>query len=462
LVALVLTVVGVALVFVMQQCGQEAPKPADQGVVAPGSGDMLSIQSSMMVRLDALMRGLAKGDAQAQQQVANNRAMMVGQLEPLGAGDPIAEFRLLMVRAELGEEIAPSLAPFEDEPERFVGAREDALTLRLIGESGPGAISVEQREALVNRHGYFARLALTRGLADEDPARAPFVGGGGWLLFVMIALGVLALGAVVAVGLCAILGVVWAAQGKIRPRFVAPTPGGSVFLEMTACMVWGFLLLSILRDVALKDAPLGVSLGLQWLLVGVVFYPLLRGMKWDEWRRRLGFTRGKGVFREVLAGLFAYFAMLPVVVAVLVVTLIGMLVWQWIKSQRGAPPEPLPENPILEIAASGSWGAMLMLFTLATIWAPLVEETVFRGALYRHLRGRVGVFLGAAISAVAFGVMHGYEWFLLGGVISLGFVFALMREWRGSLIAPIVAHALHNATLLAMVMTLLSAIAPPR
>jgi membrane protease YdiL (CAAX protease family) len=30
----------------------------------------------------------------------------------------------------------------------------------------------------------------------------------------------------------------------------------------------------------------------------------------------------------------------------------------------------------------------------------------------------------------------------------LGFGFAMMREWRGSLIAPMVAHFLHNATIM--------------
>jgi membrane protease YdiL (CAAX protease family) len=175
----------------------------------------------------------------------------------------------------------------------------------------------------------------------------------------------------------------------------------------------------------------------------------------------MGWTSGKGVLREVGAGLFAYFAMLPVVVAVIAVTLVAVLIVQAIRAGSGATPEPLPENPILEVVASGSLPAMVMLFLLATIWAPLVEEGVFRGALYRHLRARLGVLASAVISAFAFGVMHGYEWFLLGGVISLGFVFALMREWRGSLIAPIVAHALHNATLLTVVFTLISAIKPP-
>jgi membrane protease YdiL (CAAX protease family) len=54
--------------------------------------------------------------------------------------------------------------------------------------------------------------------------------------------------------------------------------------------------------------------------------------------------------------------------------------------------------------------------------------------------------------------MHGYNILLLGPVICLGFVFALMREWRGSLIGSMTAHFLHNATALALVLLALSAL----
>ena len=89
-----------------------------------------------------------------------------------------------------------------------------------------------------------------------------------------------------------------------------------------------------------------------------------------------------------------------------------------------------------------------------TVWAPIVEEVVFRGCLYRHIRSRVPAVVAALGSALAFGLMHGYELVLLGPVLSLGLIFAMMREWRGSLVGPIVMHALHNATVLASVILL--------
>src|SRR5262249_55047663 len=113
---------------------------------------------------------------------------------------------------------------------------------------------------------------------------------------------------------------------------------------------------------------------------------------------------------------------------------------------------------IAELLGKGSTYALIMLYVLASVWAPIVEEAVFRGSLYRHLRSRMGVIAAALLSAVTFGFMHGYSAILLGPVICLGFVFALMREWRGSLIASMTAHCMHNATLLAIALLALSAL----
>jgi membrane protease YdiL (CAAX protease family) len=55
--------------------------------------------------------------------------------------------------------------------------------------------------------------------------------------------------------------------------------------------------------------------------------------------------------------------------------------------------------------------------------------------------------------------MHGYEFVLLGPVISLGFVFAMMREWRQSIIPSITAHMLHNGTVMLMAICMLRLIA---
>jgi membrane protease YdiL (CAAX protease family) len=50
---------------------------------------------------------------------------------------------------------------------------------------------------------------------------------------------------------------------------------------------------------------------------------------------------------------------------------------------------------------------------------------------------------------------------LLGPVLALGFNFALMREWRDSLVGPIAAHALHNGTVLIIAIVAMNQMAVP-
>jgi hypothetical protein len=83
----------------------------------------------------------------------------------------------------------------------------------------------------------------------------------------------------------------------------------------------------------------------------------------------------------------------------------------------------------------------------AVILAPLIEETIFRGALYQYLRSRFGVLTAVVLSATLFGAIHPYNGPGVIQVASMGLVWGLLREWRGSLIAGVVAHALHNGML---------------
>ena len=89
---------------------------------------------------------------------------------------------------------------------------------------------------------------------------------------------------------------------------------------------------------------------------------------------------------------------------------------------------------------------------------PIVEESLFRGVLFRHLRGTVGVVLAALGSAFVFGIIHPVPVLLTIPLMALGFNFALMREWRGSLLAPMTAHYLHNATVLTLLISVMSVV----
>src|SRR5690606_8672697 len=119
-----------------------------------------------------------------------------------------------------------------------------------------------------------------------------------------------------------IIGLVQAVTGRLRARFV-PTPEelGSdrgLWLETFAAFLAGFLIIRFARDGleawAGKDAAWTglVALGLQWSLIGLLFWPLFRGMSWERFRGELGWHRGRGFFREVGCGILGYLAGLPI------------------------------------------------------------------------------------------------------------------------------------------------------
>ena len=80
----------------------------------------------------------------------------------------------------------------------------------------------------------------------------------------------------------------------------------------------------------------------------------------------------------------------------------------------------------------------------AVLAAPLAEELLFRGLIYRLARRTWGAWPAAVVSSLVFGLIHGEPWYLFG-LVGLGLILAYLYEATGSLLAPVIAHALHNA-----------------
>jgi hypothetical protein len=113
----------------------------------------------------------------------------------------------------------------------------------------------------------------------------------------------------------------------------------------------------------------------------------------------------------------------------------------------------------------GGAGALeiVMLFALASVAAPIVEEIAFRGLLYGHLRGvveprirMVSVLVAALASSVVFAIIHPQGVLFVPALGGLAVGFCLFRELRGSLIAPMVAHGVSNAVTLTIGLTIMS------
>jgi membrane protease YdiL (CAAX protease family) len=108
-------------------------------------------------------------------------------------------------------------------------------------------------------------------------------------------------------------------------------------------------------------------------------------------------------------------------------------------TQLTAEYSPTHEQTIEIFAAMGN----LYYIIAAVIFAPVMEEIICRGLIFKRLRSFMGFLPSALVSGAIFGVMHGN---IVQGIYAtvIGVVFAYIYEKKQSLVAPIIAHFLLN------------------
>ena len=89
----------------------------------------------------------------------------------------------------------------------------------------------------------------------------------------------------------------------------------------------------------------------------------------------------------------------------------------------------------------------------AVVFAPIFEEIIFRGFLYRNMRDILGKTPAMMLTGFLFALVH-LDLNLLFPLAGLGFGLCLLYERSGSLLAPIFVHALWNLAQLAILMVL--------
>ena len=104
------------------------------------------------------------------------------------------------------------------------------------------------------------------------------------------------------------------------------------------------------------------------------------------------------------------------------------------------------------------WGssATMVASLLGTIvFAPVLEEVVFRGLLYGTLRRRLGWPAAAVLGAAVFAAAHGYGVAGFGSVFASGLLWSIAYERTGSLLPGMAAHAANNVSAACAVLALL-------
>jgi membrane protease YdiL (CAAX protease family) len=317
---------------------------------------------------------------------------------------------------------------------------EDRIALESVYQTGGGIdLTNEQEEKLRKRHGWVGRLAVVHRSAAGDPERRAVLSGAARTF-----VGTFALGTIVVIGLLA--GIVLGAWGMFRfwsgsghwgfaeRERVLTLDAGSVWLETFAVYIG----VMVLGGGAFPEswAPLPQVLTMFGAVVLGLLWPLVRGLSRAEFRAGFGWTRGGQWALEMAAGVIGYVAGLPILA-------LGVAITLALTVSTGAD----ASHPINHMAG-GSPVTLVFIGLLAVLWAPFTEETFFRGAFFTAWRQRCGRWLSALATGLIFAAIHPQGWTAIPALGAIGLVLALIREWRGGLLASMTAHALNNGTLL--------------
>lgn len=180
-----------------------------------------------------------------------------------------------------------------------------------------------------------------------------------------------------------------------------------------------------------------LALALQGVLFHWLCFALIWILMWRRgitWRDAFGLA-WRGGARHALWGAAILLGVMPVIMA-------GNVVIQVIMQYWGITPQIQDVTRI--ISSASGWMAKAYFFALAVVIAPVVEEMLFRGMLLPALAKKVGVKPALLVVGLLFSLVHGF--YMPAGVVffMLSVAFSLAYIYRGSLLVPIIMHAIFN------------------
>ncbi|MDB6113986.1 MAG: amino terminal protease self-immunity [Lacunisphaera sp.] len=214
--------------------------------------------------------------------------------------------------------------------------------------------------------------------------------------------------------------------------------GGGVFFQLLAHFIFKGFLAGVpdreAADVCVNGAALGLG--------GIAGLWLFGSMR-EGWPAPAGVEPPPAPLpavarlpwaRVFLFGAAALVAAWPLVLAV-------NLGWVLLLRRLGLPDDPQPMLAIFQNARSPL--VIIGLLVVACGIAPLYEELLFRGGLYRFCRQKLGRSWALALSGCIFGAVHAnLASFLPLSLLGVG--LALSYEATGDIRVPVVAHGLFN------------------
>ena len=178
------------------------------------------------------------------------------------------------------------------------------------------------------------------------------------------------------------------------------------------------------------------SLG-TYALAGLMVYIALFFTTWWLGLKRRGATLWDAGFRRVSLGTLA--KMIPVTIGMMIVTALVVTLSAQVFGDVPTAQDQVGAGDATSLAFSD----FLWIFAVGAIGAPIAEEFLFRGMLYRLLRVRMQVVVAVGLSALAFAFLH-FIPPLVPALLVMGIVLAVVAERYDSLYPAMVVHALNN------------------
>lgn len=313
-------------------------------------------------------------------------------------------------------------------------------------EGGPAA-STAAVDQLTTRLGWFGELA--EALPDAkalDRLGSDSVGtllwmGGGLGVFVLAGFGGM-------VGLVTV--VVLFATGRLPFRIPAPSRHG-VYAETFAIWMLGFLLLQLVAGLVAPEGNGLLASALAFLTSLIALgWPVLRGTPWSQVRADIGLAQPR--LSDLPAGVAVWAMAVPFLVIGVVLTLVLTFIVTLLTGET-----PQPSHPVQQAAVGAGVWEIVQLFLVASVAAPIVEETMFRGVLMTHLRGVsrrwndwLSFAMAATVSSLLFAAIHPQGLVFIPPLAGLAMGFCVGRAWRGGLVPAMVAHGVSNGIVMAM------------
>lgn len=85
----------------------------------------------------------------------------------------------------------------------------------------------------------------------------------------------------------------------------------------------------------------------------------------------------------------------------------------------------------------------ILLIIVVCLFAPILEEIIFRKIIFGELHKRMNFFIAAILSSLTFAVLH-WDFDFILSYIAMGLVFAYLYVKTKRILVPIIVHALMN------------------